>query len=108
MPCPAVPDPRVRACASTCPGSCPVEPVRARVLAVTDEQDGLVITIGAGTDRGIATSWRATVLRGDSDDALPGGAVEILRVGAKVTVGRAHVPHAMLETNPRVKLSAPE
>lgn len=107
MPCPAVPNPRVRACGSTCAGRCPVEP-RACVLAVTDEVDGVVITIGAGADRGIATSWRASVLRGDADDPLPGGSVEILRIGAKVTIGRAHVLHAMLETNPRVKLTAPD
>ncbi|MFT3697784.1 MAG: hypothetical protein QM831_31885 [Kofleriaceae bacterium] len=106
MACPNPPDRRVRACAPkfpACQEDCPVDPVFGRVLKVNEETDGTYIIIGVGQDQGLGKYWSATLLRGDSDEALPGGAIEILRVTKRETIGRVHADAATLQANQRVK-----
>ena len=115
MPCPRVPDRRVRACwprLPACPDvdhpdpdnpNCPASSVTGRVIKVEATGGDTLVTVGVGTAQGIAASWRATLLRGDSDDALLGGEVTILRVTARLTVGRAHMTVDALQANLRVR-----
>ena len=122
MPCPNPPDRRVRACKKTDFPKCPsitnpdpqnpncdgikADPVTARVLKQEDSGSDLIITIAAGSNAGIAKTWRAQVMRGDTDAPLAGGDVTIIRVDKGATIGKVHLTADQLGTN-RVKLSPP-
>jgi hypothetical protein len=47
------------------------------------------------------------VLKGDTDEALRGGDVQVIRVEKSLTVGKVHLTTDQLSTNSRVRLSAP-
>jgi hypothetical protein len=82
-------------------------PVIARILAVTIRDGKVFITIGAGRNSGVRSDWIVQLLRGDSDEALPGRAIAIVRVDAAVTMGQIEATPDQLRSNPRVKLSPP-
>jgi hypothetical protein len=116
MPCPRVPDRRVRTCRAmfpACPDvdhpdpdnpNCPASLVMGRVIrAEATESGDTLITVGVGTAEGIAASWRATLLRDDSDDVLPDGGLTILRVTTRVTVGKVRVTLDTVRANWRVR-----
>ncbi len=103
MPCPRVPDRRVRACRGQFPAS--VEPVLGRVLNSEEQNGATVITIGVGQAQGVSMAWKATLLRGESDDALVDGSIEIVRVAKHATLGKVHVPATTVQANQRVELT---
>jgi hypothetical protein len=47
------------------------------------------------------------VLRGDSDNAMDGGDVTVIRVGKRETIGKVRLTTDQISANPRVKLSPP-
>jgi len=122
MECPNPPDRRVKRCKSVFP-KCPdpahpdpnnpncdnakVPPVTARIIGNSVSSDGVVITIGAGTNSGIGKNWTAAVLRGDSDQPLSGGDIQVIRVDKNVTVGKVRLTTDQISSNPKVRLSAP-
>jgi hypothetical protein len=119
MPCPAVPDRRVLACRGAwpaCPDGhpdpanprCPDPTVMARVIRIeTDASGATLVTISAGADQGLDRSWPATLLRGDSDDALPRGEVTLLRIGKREAIGKVQVPADVVNANGRVRFRRP-
>jgi hypothetical protein len=122
MPCPTPPNRNVRSCKPVFP-KCPdprnpdpqnpncdnvkIPPVIGRIINSSIQNGSVIVTIGAGTNSGIAPNWKATVLRGDSDQPLAGGDIEVGRVDKAVTIGKVHLTTDQLLTNSRVRLSAP-
>jgi hypothetical protein len=122
MPCPNPPRREVRSCKTVFP-KCPdpknpdpanpncdnvkIPPVIARIIGNKVSGSDVVITIGAGTNSGVQDKWRATVLRGDSDQPLTGGEVTGLHVDKNVSSGKVHLSTDQLAANSRVRLSAP-
>jgi hypothetical protein len=120
MPCPNPPDRRVKSCKKSQWPKCDLknpdpqnpncddataDPVVARVMKSEVQGGEVIITIGAGQNSGVAKGWRAYVLRGDSDSALPGGEVSVVRVDKQFTVGKVRLTADQLKANDRVKLS---
>jgi hypothetical protein len=66
-----------------------------------------VITIAVGSDQGIGKGWTGRVMRGDSDSALDGGDVAVIRVGKRETIGKVKLTTDQISANPKVKLSPP-
>ncbi|MBA3463488.1 MAG: hypothetical protein H0T46_26265 [Deltaproteobacteria bacterium] len=122
MPCPNPPDRRVKSCKPSqwpkCNLAAPdpqnpncdnakADPVTTRVLKYEVQGSDTILTIGAGTNQGIGKAWKATVLRGDSDAALSGGEVIIIRVDKGATVGKVRLTTDQVKANDRVKFSPP-
>jgi len=122
MPCPMPMDRRVKDCKGKFP-KCPdpknpdpanpncdnanVDPVTARVVKQEVQGDGVVITVASGSAQGIGKGWKGTVLRGDSDQPLPGGDVVVVRIDKNVVIARVKLTSDQVTANPRVKFSPP-
>ena len=85
----------------------PLAPIVARVMAPRFDGNTVVVVITAGMRQGIGGDWSAVVLRGDSDVAVDGGEIEMLRVGESQTVGRVRLPVRQMVANPRVRFEPP-
>lgn len=122
MPCPNPPDRRVKSCKKTLWPKCNLaspdplnpncddakaDPVVTRVLKNEVQGTDTIITIGAGSNSGIAKGWRATVLRGDTDQPMSGGDVQIIRIDKGATVGKVKLTTDQIKANDRVKFSPP-
>jgi hypothetical protein len=123
MPCPTPPDRRVKACPASKWPKCDLkapdannpncdnataDPVKGRVLKADVQGSDVIITIGVGTDQGVGKSgWSGKVLRGDSDVALSGGDVTIIKIDKRQTIGKVHLTTDQVNENPWVKLSPP-
>jgi hypothetical protein len=79
--------------------------VTARILKLTIEGDFVVCVLGAGSEHGIAKTWRAQFLRGSTATPLVGGKAEILRVDRRTTTIRVKMTTDALAANPSVQLS---
>ena len=79
----------------------------SRIIAAASQPPSTIITIGAGSNSGVAHNWTVTVLRGDTDEPLPGAEVTVVRVDKGVMVGRTQLTVDQLQANPRVRLSPP-
>jgi len=122
MDCPTPPDRKFARCAGKFP-KCPdpknpdpnnpncdnikVPPVIGRIVGNSVSGSDLIITIGQGSNAGVAKTWSAVVLRGDTDEPLRGGDVILVRVDKALTVGKVHLTTDQLSANSRVRLSAP-
>lgn len=119
MPCPNPPNRNVKACTKwpPCPDyknpdpqnpNCDTAlPVIARVIKNEVQGSDVLITIAAGSDQMVAKGWRGTVLRGDSESAIEGGEVIVIRVGKRETLGKVRLTTDQVGANPRVKLTPP-
>jgi len=122
MPCPNPPDRRIKACKPTQFAKCNLaapdpgnpncdnakaDPVTGRVIKNEVQGSDVIITIAAGTDQGVAKTWRGHVLRGETDSPMEGGDVTVVRVGKRETLGKVHLTTDQIGANPRVKLSPP-
>lgn len=83
------------------------EPVTARLLKLTMEGDYVVCVLGAGSEHGVAKTWRAQFLRGSSTTPLAGGKAEILRIDRRTTTVRVKMTQDAVAQNPSVLLSPP-
>src|SRR5512140_8635 len=123
MECPKPPDRRVKKCPARVFPPCPdpkkpdpenpncdnikVPPVVGRIINSSIQSGVVVVTIGAGSNSGVGDKWRAVVLRGDTDQPLAGGEIEVTRVDKAVTYGKVHLTTDQLLSNSKVRLSAP-
>lgn len=122
MPCPNPPDRRVRACKPSAWPKCDLnnpdpqnpncdnakaDPVITRILRNSIENGEMTIVIAGGTNNGIKKDWKGEVLRGQSDEPLPGGEVRIFQVDKGQTRGKVRLTADQLKANNRVKLSPP-
>lgn len=124
MPCPNPPDRRIKSCPASRWPKCPdiknpdpqnpncdnakADPVTTRVLKYEVQGSETVLTIGAGSNQGIAKGWRATVLRGDSgDQPMSGGDITIVRIDKAATIGKVRLTTDQIKANDRVKFSPP-
>jgi hypothetical protein len=83
----------------------PPAPVTARILKVTIEGDFVVCVLGAGSENGVAKTWRAQFLRGSTETPLVGGKAEIVRVDRRTTTIRVQMNRDAIAANPSVQLS---
>jgi hypothetical protein len=101
-PCdPTAPDPDNPKC------NVKAAPVVGRIIGNQVQGSDVLITIGLGSEKGVAKGWTGKVLRGDSDAPLDGGEITIIRVDKRATLGKVHLNIDQLEANGRVKLSPP-
>ena len=125
MPCPNPPDRRVRACVARmekfwppCNLAAPdpdnprcdhatAPPVTARIINLEVQGRDSLITLSAGADQGVSREWSGHVLRGDTDSAIDGGDITIIRVAKRQTIAKVHLTPDQLNSNPRVKLTPP-
>lgn len=122
MPCPNPPVREVKACAGKFPpcdkknpdpknpncDNLTADPVKGRVLKADVQGSDVIITVGVGTDQGVGKSgWSGKVLRGESDNPLSGGDVQIQKVDKRQTVGKVHLTTDQINENPWVKLFPP-
>lgn len=119
MPCPNPPNRNVKACTKFPP--CPdyknpdplnpncdfAMPVIARVIKTEVQGSDVLITIAAGGDQNVGKGWRGSVLRGESETAMEGGEVTVIRVGKRETLGRVRLTVDQVGANPRVRLTPP-
>lgn len=119
MPCPNPPNRNVKACTKFPP--CPdfknpdplnpnceiVPPVIARVIKAEVQGSDVLVTIAAGSDQNVAKGWRGAVLRGETETAMEGGEVTVIRVGKRETLARVRLTTDQISANPRVRLTAP-
>jgi hypothetical protein len=82
-------------------------PVIARILKVGLEGDFVLCVLGAGSDSGIAKTWRAQFLRGSTASPLVGGKAEIMRVDRRTTTIKVKMTTDAIAANPMVELSPP-
>ncbi len=83
------------------------QPVTARVLKLMIEGDYVVCMLGAGSEHGVAKTWRAQFLRGETAKPLVAGKAEILRVDRRTTTIRVKMTMDAVAANPSVQLSPP-
>lgn len=122
MPCPNPPDERVKACKPSNWPPCPdksnpdlsnpncrvkAKPVIGRVIRNDVAGDGLVITVGIGSERGVTKDWKAVVLRGSTDEPLPAADPVVVKVDKNITVVRVKLTTDQIAQNNRVRLSPP-
>lgn len=119
--CPNPPTKRAKACKISqfpaCDPSAPdpdnpkcdikAAPVVGRIIGNQVSGSEVLITIGVGSEKGVAKGWTGKVLRGESDSPLDGGEVTVIRVDKRATLGKVHLNIDQLEANGRVKLSPP-
>jgi len=82
----------------------PKDPIVGRALYVEASGQDTIVTISAGTENGVDKNWKGQVLRGESNDPIPGGNVTIIRVGKTRTVAKVHLPSDIVQQNLRIKL----
>jgi hypothetical protein len=104
---PKCPDPRNPDPANPNCDNIKIPPVIGRIIESKIQGNELIVTIGAGSNSGIASNWTARVLSGSGDSLLAGGDIKVVRVDKAVTVGKTKLTADQLLANPRVKLSAP-
>jgi hypothetical protein len=88
-----------------CPKNAP--PISTRVVDISQQGNDVLITLPVGSERGVTTDWKGTLLRGDSTDALDGGEIQIVRVAAKQTLGKVHLTPDQVNRNLKAKLTPP-
>jgi hypothetical protein len=119
--CPNPPTSRAKACKMKdfppCDKSAPdpdnpkcsikANPVTGRVIKTEVQGADTLITIAIGEDQGVSKGWSGRVLRGDSDNPMDGGDVQVIRVGKRETIGKTRLTTDQISANNRVKLSPP-
>jgi hypothetical protein len=91
----------------TAPPPVAVAPIVARIIKVEVVSDGVIITISAGSERGVDRTWKGEVLRVDTTTPLAGGAISIIRVSKLQTVAKVKLTTDLLTQNPQVRLGPP-
>ncbi len=85
----------------------PLGAVFARMVSSSVKGNTVLVTVAAGTREGIGPGWHATVLRGDSDKALDGGEIDVVRIGERMTIGRTRLTIEQIRANLRVRFDPP-
>lgn len=60
--------------------------ISARVVDLEINEDSTIVTVMAGTDKGIDRTWHARFREGGSDKLLPDGEAIVIRVDRRTTV----------------------
>lgn len=123
MPCPTPPDRKIKACTASKFPPCPdvkqpdpnnpncdnatLPPAVGRVIRSSVDNGQPKITWSVGKAAGIAQNWSGTVLRGDTDEPLPGGTIKIISIDKNFLVGTVTLTLDQVSANPRAKFSAP-
>jgi hypothetical protein len=101
-PPPGLPDPANPNCPKT------REALTARVQNIQVQGNEVLVTIPRGSDQGVTTDWKGTLLRSGSNDPLPGGDITIVRVAAKQTLGKVQLTPDQVNANQNCKLIPPK
>lgn len=82
----------------------PKDPILTRAIGVEVNGGDTNVTISVGTDNGVDRTWKGQILRGESNDPIPGGNIILIRVGKHQTVAKVHLPTDIVQQNLRIKL----
>lgn len=63
-------------------------PMIRRIIGWSIQGSTTLVTIAAGSSNGVQRNWKVWLLRGDSEEPLPGDEVQVIRVDKSVTVGK--------------------
>lgn len=87
------------------PAPPPVEPVIARVVRTQVHGGDVLLTVGAGKDRGVRDDWSCAVLRDNTNVPLAGGDCVIIRVDKITTLAKTHLTMDQAYVHTRVRLA---
>lgn len=121
MACPNPPDRRVKSCTKNLWPECtpgakdPGNPncdgfkvvMKARIINVQATSGGTLITVNRGSDKGVATGWRGTLLRPDGKPVDQGEFV-VIRVTKRDAVAKVKVGVDTVNRYKEVELSEPK
>jgi hypothetical protein len=88
-----------------CTDGAPIR-VFAQIIGIVPYNSQLIVTISAGSQAGVARGWTGHVLRRGSDDPLPGGEIQIVRVEKTLSIGKVRLAEDEILDNRRVKLTS--
>jgi hypothetical protein len=84
----------------------PPKPIMARVLKVDVNDNNVFITISAGSDMGVdKETWTGQVMRGSSNQPLPGGKITLVRVDKQRSIARVGLTQDIVNANQTIKLA---
>lgn len=86
-------------CATT-PTGCVT--VKTRIIGMSLQSDAVVIQMGAGTNQGVTSTWKAVVVDAN-DQPVAGGQVTLVRVDKQVSVGRVQLLPDQIKSTPFVR-----
>jgi hypothetical protein len=89
----------------TCTDGIPIR-VFAQIIGIVHYNSQLIVTISAGSRAGVTRDWTAHLLRRGSDDPLPGGEIQIVRVEKTLSIGKVRLAEDEILDNQRVKLTS--
>ncbi|MCX5744942.1 MAG: hypothetical protein NT062_20835 [Proteobacteria bacterium] len=94
--CPDPPDPEIKACKP--------QGFQTRVLTKSINGDDTLVTVGGGTNKGVAPGWHARLLRGNGPAFVPGGDGTIVRVDKERTTIKFHQTIDVITANDQVSM----
>ena len=75
------------------------DPVTGRVVDLEVSGDARVVTVMAGSDKGVAKTWHARLLEGDSTKPLPDGEAIIIRIDKRTTIIKTTLTEQQIRAN---------
>lgn len=88
------------------PPSAPMTPLSTRVISYQIEGKDVIITLGLGSDGGVATGSRGHLVD-DRGRSVPHGDFTILRVDRRTSIAKVKVPIAVVEHGARAIIEPP-
>lgn len=79
------------------------DPIVARVVDLEINEASTVVTVMAGSDKGVAKGWHATFLEGDSKKPLPDGEATIIRIDKRSTIIKTTLKPEQVRANRQVR-----
>jgi hypothetical protein len=80
------------------------DPVVARVVGFEVSGDATIVTIAAGSEQGLAKTWRAHFREGKTPKVLAGGDAVIIRIDRRTSVLKTKLTAAQVRANVFVQL----
>lgn len=83
------------------------KPVTARVVDVEILDDARIVTVLAGSEQGVAKTWRAKFRAAATPKPLEGGEAILIRIDRRTTVLKTRLTAAQIRANRTVQLDPP-
>jgi hypothetical protein len=88
-----------------CTDGAPIR-VFAQIIGIVHYNSQVIVTISAGSQAGVTRGWTGHLLRRGSDDPLPGGEIQIVRVEKTLSIGKLRLAEDEILDNRRVRLTS--
>lgn len=74
-------------------------PITGRVVDLEVSGDARIVTVMAGSDKGVAKTWHARFLEGDTTKPLPDGEAIIIRIDKRTTIIKTTLTEQQIRAN---------